>query len=110
MRPGRHLQLTVNLGTARPITEINSNWLQVRQDYAFLPPNVKYLISNDGDNFSQVSSIYIPAVSAGLQTKTYRAINLKDGAQPKSGRFVKVVVDDGTAWTLLDEIEVRGPA
>lgn len=101
---------TADLGTTRPITEINTSWLQVRQDYAFLPPNVKYLISNDGTNFSEVSSIDIPAVSAGLQTKTYRAINLKDGTQPKSGRFVKIVVDGGTAWTLLDEIEVRGPA
>jgi hypothetical protein len=50
-----------------------------------------------------VSSIDIPAVSAGLQTKRYRAINLN-----KSGRYVKVEVDGGTAWTLIDEVEVRG--
>lgn len=94
---------TIDLGTARQITEINSTWFQVRQDYAFLPPRVKYLVSTDGTNFQQVSSIDIPAVGPRMQAKWYRAINLS-----ATGRYVKVVVDGGTAWTMLDEVEVRG--
>jgi hypothetical protein len=94
----------VNLGSRKNITEINTNWFQVREDYAFLPPNVKYHVSDDGVNFRQVSSIDIPAVSARMQTKRYRAINLAN----VSGQYVKIEIDSGTAWTLIDEVEIRG--
>lgn len=94
---------TIDLGSTRTITEINSSWFQVRQDYAFLPPRVKYLVSNDGTNYVEAASIDIPAAGPRMQAKWYRAINLST-----PGRYVKVVVDGGTAWTMIDEVEVRG--
>ncbi|MFC4047842.1 DUF4434 domain-containing protein [Dactylosporangium siamense] len=94
---------TIDLGGVRAVKEINSTWFQVRSDYTFLPPNVTYLVSTDGVNFTQASSIDIPAIGPGVQTKTYRAISLN-----VSARYVKVKVKGGDAWSMTDEVEVRG--
>jgi hypothetical protein len=94
---------TIDLMANKTIKEINSTYFQVRPDYAFLPPKVSYSVSKDNVTFTQVAAIDIPAVSASMQTKTYRSINLN-----QTGRYVKVTIDCGTAWTMLDEIEVRG--
>ncbi|WP_258953413.1 DUF4434 domain-containing protein [Lentzea californiensis] len=94
----------VRLGEqSKPIKEINTRWFQVREYYAFLPPTVKYYTSNDGTNFQEQRTITTPAVSARMQAKTYRSIDLNVDA-----KYVKVEIDGGSAWTMLDEIEVRG--
>ncbi|GAA2836265.1 DUF4434 domain-containing protein [Crossiella cryophila] len=94
----------INLGQQRTINEITSGWLQVRDDYVFLPAKVTYAVSSTVDGpYTEVPSIDLPAVSARLQTKTYRSVNLN-----LTGQFVKVTVDGSTAWTMLDEVEIRG--
>ncbi|WP_433077838.1 hypothetical protein ACQP1P_35640 [Dactylosporangium sp. CA-052675] len=100
--PGTY-QFPMDLGTTKTITEVNTTWLQVRPDYTFLPPHLTYEVSNDGVNFRTTSVIDRPAIGAGIQTKTYRAINLSESA-----RYVRVTVDGGDAWTMLDEFEARG--
>ncbi|WP_034087167.1 hypothetical protein [Streptacidiphilus albus] len=94
----------IDLGTQRTVTEIDSNWFQVLPDDVFLPPEVRYSVSTDGVNYHLVYVIHKPAISADLQSKTYRAINLV-----ATGRYVKIEVDGGTAWTKTNEAEVRGP-
>ncbi|MBP2471570.1 hypothetical protein JOF53_000442 [Crossiella equi] len=97
--------VVIDLGERKQIREINSRWFQVRQDYAFLPPKVEYFVSDQPDSgFVLAESIDIPPVSRHIQAKTYRSID----RQNLWGRYVKVVVDGGTAWTLADEVEVRG--
>ena len=93
----------IDLGSDRTINEIDSDWFQVLSDYVFLPTNVTYAVSEDGNSFTQVASINEPYVSADMQAKTYRAINLD-----VSGRYVEVTVDGGTAWSMVDEVGVRG--
>jgi len=100
--PGTY-SFTIDLGTQRTVTEIDSNWFQVLPDDVFLPPEVRYYVSTDGVNYQLVSVIDKPAISADLQSKTYRAINLA-----ATGRYVKIEVDGGTAWTMTNEAEVRG--
>jgi len=92
---------TIDLGTTRTIESIRSSWLQVRSDYVFLPDNVTYAVSSTGTNFTDVASINRPAVDAANQIKTYQAISLS-----ATGRFVKVTINGGTAWSMLDEVEV----
>ncbi|GAB1691466.1 putative Ig domain-containing protein [Krasilnikovia sp. M28-CT-15] len=97
--------IIVDLKVQRPITEINSSWLQVKSDGVQLPTTVTYSTSADGHTFTPVASIERPAVSSADQTRTYRAIGLTTTA-----RYVKVDVDGGSAWTKVDEIEARGNA
>jgi hypothetical protein len=96
---------TVDLGEARPITEIDTTWFQVVSDYVQLPANVSYSVGTDGQHFQRVASIDRPAVSTALQARTYRAIDLAS-----TGRYVRVEVTGGGAWTMTDEIEIRGPS
>ncbi|WP_412542625.1 DUF4434 domain-containing protein [Longispora sp. K20-0274] len=94
---------TIDLGSARSIKEIDSNLLQIRSDYLFMPPKVRYYVSTDGVNFQQTTTIDAPAIGLKTQSKTYRQINVN-----ATGRYVKIEIDGGTAWTMLDELEVRG--
>ncbi|MBG0569021.1 putative Ig domain-containing protein, partial [Actinoplanes aureus] len=95
---------TVDLGANRPITEINSSWLQAINDFTVLPPSITYLISTDGITFHHAAYIDRPAVSSANQTVTYRAISLNTTA-----RYIKAELDGSNVWTMPDEIEARGP-
>lgn len=55
------------------------------------------------DGSPLTSTIDAPAIGLKVQSKTYRQINVNT-----IGRYVKVEVDGGTAWTMSDELEVRG--
>ncbi|WP_165449374.1 putative Ig domain-containing protein [Krasilnikovia cinnamomea] len=94
---------TVDLGGQRPITEINSGWLQDKDDFTVLPAGITYLISADGVTFTAAAHIDRPAVSDANQAVTYRAVGLAATA-----RYVKVEVDGSGVWTMTDEIEIRG--
>lgn len=94
---------TIDLGATKTIKEINSTWLQVRNDFVFMPPTVNYYVGTKTSSLKKVASVTQPPLSVGNQTKTLRAINLSS-----SGRYVKVEVTSSTAWTMLDEIEIKG--
>ena len=97
-------EFVIDLGQVRQVNEINSSWLQVRDNYVFLPTQVTYSVATaEGGPYQSAEAIDLPAVSARLQTKTYRSVNLN-----LTGRYVKIRVDGSTAWTMLDEVEVRG--
>ena len=100
--PGEYA-FVIDLGSARSVQSVESGWLQVRDDYVFLPPRVTIETSLDGVTFTTASTIDLPAVSSALQVKQYRALGL--GA---TARYVRVTVDGGSAWTMVDEIVVRG--
>jgi hypothetical protein len=93
---------TIDLGASRTISSISSRWLQVRSDYVFLPDNVTYAVSANGTSFTNVASIDRPAVDASNQIKAYLAL-----PATTSGRYVKVTVNGGSAWSMLDEVEAR---
>ena len=94
---------TVDLGTSRSIGLVETGWLQVRGDYVFLPPSVTIETSPNGTTWTTRGTITTPAVTDGLQVKNYRLLGLTGSA-----RYVRVTVDGGSAWTMLDEILVKG--
>jgi hypothetical protein len=94
---------TVDLGSARRVTEIDSSWLQAKSQFVVLPPSVSYFTSVDGLTWDRVAFIYRPWVSDKDQAKAYRAIGLDTTA-----RYVRVELDGSDVWTMADEIEVRG--
>ncbi|MFC3384355.1 putative Ig domain-containing protein [Couchioplanes azureus] len=104
---GRHNQsdysFTVDLGVSRPVTELNSTWLQAQADDIQLPLTVSYSLSTDGEQFTDVALVSRPYVSMADQVRSYRAVGLNEAA-----RFVRVTVNGSGGWTLIDEIEARG--
>ncbi|MFS0723205.1 DUF4434 domain-containing protein [Paenibacillus sp. 1P07SE] len=94
----------IDLGQARPISEVNANFLQVKSVYVLLPQEVRFSVSSDNINFADVGTVEKPAVSSSDQTKTYRVTGLSG----VSGRYVKVeVIPASSAWTFIDEMQVR---
>jgi len=92
----------IDLGASRTINSVNSRWLQVRPDYVFLPTSVKYEVSATGSTYTTAGTVTLPAVNSANQIKTYKLISLS-----LTGRYVRITVDGGSAWSMLDEIEVR---
>ncbi|GAB1641439.1 hypothetical protein KRMM14A1259_18620 [Krasilnikovia sp. MM14-A1259] len=104
---GRHnvdeYTFTVDLGVSRPLTEINSGWLQNKSDSVELPLTVSYALSNDGHNFTGTALVSRPYASAADQVRPYRAAGLNTTA-----RYVRVTVNGSAGWTMVDEVEARG--
>lgn len=100
--PGSY-SFTVDLGSNRSIGSVETGWLQVRGDYVFLPPSVEIATSTDGITFTTRGTITIPPVTDANQVKSYRLLSTAVMA-----RYVRMTIDGGSAWTMLDEIEVRG--
>ncbi len=95
----------VDLGSIRSIKEVNANFLQVKSVYILLPKQVKFYLSDDNVSFTEIGTIGKPAVSSSDQQKRYRLTDLSG----LSGRYVKVeVMPASSAWTFIDELEVRG--
>lgn len=94
---------TVDLGASRSIGLVETGWLQVRGDYVFLPPAVTVETSPNGTTWTTRGTITTPAVTDALQVKNYRLLGLTGSA-----RYVRVTVDGGSAWTMLDEILIKG--
>lgn len=98
---------TVDLGTTKSITQIKSDWLQLRQDAvwdsAYLPAYLDFSTSTDGTNWTDVGLVPEPMTSATAQTKTYKLLNLNT-----VGRYVKVTVTARPGWTMTDELQVYG--
>lgn len=93
---------TIDLGSVKTINSVNSTWLQVRDDYVFLPDKVTVEVSSNGSTYSTAGSVTLPAVDGSLQVKMYKLIGLST-----SGRYVRVTVNGGSAWSMVDEVEVR---
>jgi len=94
---------TVDLGANRSIGMVETGWLQVRGDYVFLPPSVKVETSTDAVTWTTRGTITTPAVTDAIQVKNYRLLGVSATA-----RYVRVTVDGGSAWTMLDEILIKG--
>lgn len=96
---------TIDLGQSRAIGAVTSRWLQVRNDYVFLPPAILVETSADGVVFSEAGRVTAPAVDGADQIRTI----VLDGLAVDA-RYVRLSVDGGTAWTMLSEIQVLGGA
>lgn len=98
---------TVDLGAAKTITQIASDWLQLRQDAPWdsvnLPTGLTFYTSTDGTNWTETAVADQPSTSPVAQTKTYKAVNLTAVA-----RYVKVAVTAGPGWTMTDELQING--
>jgi hypothetical protein len=62
-----------------------------------------YQVSNDDLTGTTVVKINRPAATNSVLTKNHRAISLATTV-----RYVRIIVDAGSAWTRIDKLEVCG--
>lgn len=102
--PGSY-SFTIDLEQMRHIGSVASGWLQIRGDYVFLPPALRIEVSSDGEVFTPLADVGRVAADPSDQVHEY----VFDGLDVNA-RYVRLIVDGGTAWTMIDEIQVRGDA
>jgi hypothetical protein len=94
---------TVDLGTTKTIKEVDSDWLQVRSVFIFLPTQLTVATSTNGTTFNTIGAMNAPNVGVADQARKYRLISISNSA-----RYVRVTVTPASsAWSFTDELEVR---
>jgi hypothetical protein len=91
----------LDLGSAHLIKEINSDWLQVKKDFIFLPRQVVYYVSLDNNKFEEAGTVNKPNITDADQVWRYRKTDLN-----KTGRFVKIEVRPTSGWSFVGEAQV----
>ncbi|MFC4015117.1 DUF4434 domain-containing protein [Nonomuraea purpurea] len=95
--------VVVDLGAAKRVKEVQSDWLQVKGVYIFLPKKVTYETSSDGVAYTALGSVNAPAAGDADQSRKYRLLGVD-----RTARYVRVTVEPvSSAWSMPDEIEVR---
>jgi len=100
---GATYSFTVDLGSTKTIKEVDSDWLQVRSVFIFLPSQLTVAISANGSSYTTIGTINAPNVGSADQSHNYRLIGLNNSA-----RYVRVTVTPASsAWSFTDELQVR---
>lgn len=92
---------TIDLGSVKSIRQFESTFLRNDAAAILLPPKVKYYTSMTGTAFTQVAEVATPS-SSNLSIIPYQAV-LNDSVV---ARYVKVFVENGPAWSFIDELKV----
>jgi hypothetical protein len=112
---GVDLNATVELESTKTINEVGIRFLQDENSWIFMPPEVEFFISQDGQNFTSLgkSKNDIPYKQKGSLTKTFK-IN-----QTVKAKFVRIVATNrkvcppdhkgagGKSWIFADEIFIN---
>jgi len=113
---GQNMEAVVDLGSEQDIHSISTGFFQSNPSWIFLPANVQYLVSSDGQNFSSValvvSNVQPQAEDIIVYDFTAELNNVK-------GRYVKMIATSigpcpdwhpasgSPSWLFADEIEVK---
>ncbi len=113
---GKDMIATIDLGNEQPINNIAVGALQHTRDWIFFPREVKFEISNDGKNFTEVSVVKND-VSTQQATTMQRDFECRLISQ--KARYIRVTAEvldsipqghpgEGKGgWLFVDEIVVR---
>ena len=102
----RDMDVTIDLGSQRPINYIGATFLQSVGAWVYMPRRVDFYTSDDGENFTLVGSALcdVPDTSAEIRYKVYytiyhtsaRYVRLRATKYPKAG-----------SWLFTDEIVIN---
>jgi len=109
---------TVDLGSMKPITQVNINFLQDQGAWIFYPTEVECLVSKDGTQFKSMETIKI---NAAFRNEDVLLKNISFNLPSESYRFVKIIAKkmgelpewhlgyphDGRSWIFADEISIK---
>ena len=112
---GQHLRAVVDLGEITAFNTIETGFLQDENSWIFLPQQVEYYISEDGDNFEKVATLTpeIKPSDRGTFVEQFRT----DGQY--KAQYVKIVAfsllenpqwhksPGGKCWLFADEIVIE---
>jgi hypothetical protein len=109
------LEVTIDLGQAKPINYLAAGFLQDIKSWIFYPPQVEFLLSDDGINFKTVARI-----KNTFSEKEYGSFHQDYGTQVSAfARYVKVKAPNyglcpdwhlgagGTTWLFTDEVIIE---
>jgi len=113
---GSDLEAVIDLGTKNTISKLTIGFLQDINAWVFMPLQVEYHVSSDGQNFVLVATVAndISAQQEGVISKDFSAV-----ISPQSARYVKVKAQSigicpswhkgagDKAWIFADEILVE---
>lgn len=113
---GNDLIATIDLGAEKPITYLESSYLQKTGSWIFMPETVEYSISSDGLNFERIAVIERSTSQHDTDVKIENFIYRPESI---SARFIKVKAKNvgtcpdwhhgagGKAWIFADEIVIK---
>ena len=109
------LEATVDLGQVKPINYLAIGFLQDIKSWIFYPPQVEFLVSDDGQNFTSIATI-----NNTFSDEEYGSFHQDYVSKtPTSGRYVKVKANNygicpewhlgagGTTWLFTDEVVIK---
>jgi len=113
---GKDMEVLVDLGTAKEISSISTNWFHYGNAWIFRPSSVKYFVSNDNIKFNEliVLSATLDEKSEGESIMTMPAIFDK-----RKVRYIKMIAFNNglcptwhdasgePSWLFCDEIRVH---
>jgi hypothetical protein len=99
----RPYTFTADLQGEFNVAEINSDWLQKKKDFVFLPQKVRYQVSLDGVTFKDVGEVSRPADNDCAMSVKYSLFNLNAVA-----RHVRMIVEPEGGWTMTSEFQIFG--
>ena len=113
---GQNIEAVIDLGSEQEIRTVSTGFFQANSSWIFLPENVQYFISSDGQNYSRIASIDsdVSPNAEGMIIKNYTA-----EIQNIKGRYLKMIAKSigncpdwhpaagSPSWLFADEIEVE---
>ena len=113
---GTNMEAIIDLGSEQEITSVSAGFFQSNPSWVFFPATVQFLVSSDGQNFSNGVLVIndIKPNAEGLITKDFTG-----AFQNVKGRYIKMVATSigpcpdwhpaagSPSWLFADEIEVR---
>jgi hypothetical protein len=107
---------TIDLGEVTDLSELSSGFNQYNNSWIFLPVEVEYFLSDDGENFASAGKV---KPESGPKEKGQFTQNFTLEVAGKSARYVKLVAKNighcpdwhdaagSEAWLFIDEFVIR---
>ncbi len=114
---GKDGSLVVDMGEVKEFTKVSTDFLHQLGAWILLPKQVRYSVSDDGENFTPIGAVDFPE-DREAQVKYVPAVVETTKARPFEGRYLKVDVSGliycpewhygvgHTCWFFMDEISV----
>jgi hexosaminidase len=99
---GKNLDATIDLGKSETVSKVSVDVLEDQEGKIYLPKKITLMLSDDGKNFHEASSLDYDQVQSMKR-------NMVMKISPSAARFVRVVAEnsDGVNWLFADEITVE---
>lgn len=112
---GQDFEAVIDMGSIKPIHRIYAGFLQDNGPWIWLPNNVEYLVSDDGVNYTSISTVNndVPETESSAIIKDFKA------SVSVNARYIKVLAKSygiipawhagagNPSWLFIDEIIVE---